>query len=405
MFGPRSGRTPPCALVLAAALLMPSCAGDREADSPAPRAKPRGPRSVMPQARPALDQGSALEAVRESIVIVECLDRRRNVVAQGTGVIVAADTVVTAWPLVSRAFAVRVRTFDRATDAEITAVVEEHGLARLKVGVTQPIELGRDTPPLAGATLFAVGAPQGAGLSIAPGVAAGVEGTGPVGVERLRATPLVSPGFAGGALLDSTGALVGILLPGRAGDPVSVAAPVRHVKDLLALPSGSLPKVTSSPLRRLPAPDRAWLIQLMASVAREDRRLTGLALERAHAQLDRLDPLVGPELSWVKLELGLGLLGHRRAFWEDAIEANAFRRAVKSSRRAEWEARLLDMGVLTARDIEDGDRIMRAIAAHEPFDIPGARILADERWLAEMIGRADAARDHIESRVWAARSR
>ncbi len=384
---------------------MPSCAGDRGADSAATRAKPRGPRFVMPQARPVLDPENVIDAVGESIVIVESLDRKRNVVAQGTGVIVATDTVVTAWPLVSRAFTVRVHTSDRAADAEITAVIEEHGLARLKVNATEPIELGRDTPPLAGATLHAVGAAQGADLTVAPGMAVGLQQTQRPGVERIGIATSIPSGFTGGPLLDSTGALVGILLPSRPGDPLAVAAPVRHVKDLLALPSGSLPKVTSSPLRRLPPADRAWLIQLMASVAREDRRLTGLALERAHAQLDQLDPLVGAELSWVKVELGLGFLSHRRAFWEDAIEANAFRRAVKSSRRAEWEARLLKMGALTPRDIGDGDRIMRAIAAHEPFDIPGARILADERWLAEMIGRTEATRDHIESQVWAARRR
>jgi hypothetical protein len=359
----------------------------------------------MPQARPALDPDRVIDAVRESIAIVECLDRRRNVVAQGTGVIVATDTVVTAWPLVSRAFTVRVRTSERAANAEITAVIEEHGLVRLKVNATEPIELGRDTPPLAGATLYAVGAPQGVDLTVATGMGVGIRETERPGVERIGTATSIPSGFTGGPLLDSTGALVGILLPSRPGDPLAVAAPVRHVKDLLALPSGSLPKVTSSPLRRLPAADRAWLIQLMASVAREDRRLTGLGLERAHAQLDRLDPLVGAELSWVKVELGLGFLSHRRAFWEDAIEANAFRRAVKSSRRAEWEARLLGMGALTPRDITDGNRIMRAIAAHEPFEIPGARIHADERWLAEMIGRTDVGRDHIESQLWAARSR
>lgn len=397
--------TTKAALPLAAVFLLVSCAEEEGADRAASRAKPRGPRFVMPEARPTLDSESALEAVRESIAIVECLDRRRNVVAQGTGVIVATDTVVTAWPLVSRASTVRVRTSGRAANAEITAVIEEHGLARLKVNATEPIELGRDTPPLAGATFHAVGAPQGDVLAVASGMAVGLQETERPGVERIGVAASIPSGFAGGALLDSTGVLVGILLPGRAGDSLSFATPVRHVKDLLALPPGSLPKVTSSPLQRLPAADRAWLIRLMTAVAREDRRLTGLGLERAHAQLDRLDPLVGPELEWVRVELGLGYLSHQRAFWEDAIESRAFRRAVKSTRRAGWEERLVGMGVLTRRDIADGDRIMRAIAAHEPFDIPGARIDADERWLAQMIGRTDAARDHIETQLWSARNR
>lgn len=339
------------------------------------------------------------------MVIVESLDRRRNVVAQGSGVIVADQTVITAWPLVSRAFAIRIRHKDEARPATVTAVLQSQGLARLSADANGPIDLGRDAPPGPGATVYSVGAAQGLEMSAAEGIATGVREVRSGGVERIDTTASSPAGFTGGGLFDSRGELIGILASSRAGDTHSLAVPVRYVKDLLALPAGTLPKVTSSPLLRLPPADRQWLINFMADIARAGKPLSGLGLDRVNALLDRLDPLVGAELAWVKVELGLGLLSQQRLFWEDAVEAHTFRRVTKSARRDEVERSLLALRLLTMHDVTEGDKVMRAIAAHEPFDAPGARIDADVRWLAQMIGRTDQARRRIETQLWEARSR
>ncbi len=396
-------RLPPA---LAAVLSLSACdAGPQQQHKP-PEARPRGPRTISPANRPTLDAGELLNATSPSIVIVESLDRRRNVVAQGSGVIVADQTVVTAWPLISRAFAIRIRHRDQARSATISAALETHGLARLRVDATgPPIGLGRDAPPGPGKTVHSLGVAQGLEATAAEGiVAANREGEAP-GDERIETTASSPAGFTGGGLFDSRGELVGILASSRAGDTLSLAVPVRYVKDLLALPHGTLPKVISSPLRRLPAPDRQWLIGFMASVAAGARPLTGLGLDRVNALLDRLDPLVGGELDRVKLELGLGALSHQRLFWEDAIEARTFGRAVRSARRAEVEKDLLALGILSPRDVADGDRILRAIAAHEPFDTPGARIDATERYLTQMVTQVDQTKKRVESQLWEARSR
>lgn len=340
------------------------------------------------------------------MVIVECLDRRRNVVAQGSGVIVASRIVATSWPLVSRAFTIRIRRGDEIRTASISAVLESHGLARLPVdGSGPPIGLGRDAPPGPGATVHSAGFAQGLELNGTEGiVTVGAEGAA-ADVERIVTARPLPAGFTGGGLLDSHGELIGILASSRAGDALSLAVPVRYVKDLLALPDGTLPGVTSSPLFRLPAADRKWLVEFMAGVARGSRPMTGLGLERVNALLDRLDPLVGPELEWVKVELGLGLLSHQRLFWEDAIEARTFQRFVKSARRAEVEKRLVALGILTQRDVADADRMMRAIAAHEAFDVPGARVDATERYLTQMVSQVDQTKRRVETQLWEARSR
>ena len=124
-----------------------------------------------------------------------------------------------------------------------------------------------------------------------------------------------------------------------------------------------------------------------------------------NALLDRLDPLVGRELDRVKLELGLGRLSRERLFWEDAIEARTFGRVVRSARRAEMEKNLLALRILDPRDLNEGDRIMRAIAAHEPFDLPGGRVDATERYLTQMVSQVDQTRRRVETQLWEARSR
>lgn len=398
----RQGLTP----ILAAGLALSACDAGPQPRPTAPEVQPRGPRTISPARRPTLDVGELLQAASPSIVIVESLDRRRNVVAQGSGVIVADKTVVTAWPLVSRAHAIRVRHRDESRFATLSAVLETHGLARLRVDAAGPaIGLGRDALPGPGATVHSLGVAQGLEVTAAEGIAAADRGGGAPGDDRIATTASSPAGFTGGGLFDSRGELVGILGSSRAGDTLSLAVPVRYVKDLLALPDGALPKVTSSPLRRLPPADRQWLIGFMAGVADGARPLTGLGLDRVNALLDRLDPLVGAELEWVKVELGLGRLARQRLLWEDAIEARTFGRFVKSARRAEVEKRLLALGILSASDIANADRMMRAIAAREPFDAPGARIDATERFLTQMVTQVDQTKSRVESQLWEVRSR
>lgn len=404
MFEARSWRQRGTRLALAAGFLFSSCAGEPPPARPRPAAVPRGPRTVDGARRPRLDAEGVLQGARSSVVVVESLDRRRNLVAQGSGVVVADKTVVTAWPLVSRAFAIRVVQNDEARPATIAAVLEGRGLVRLRTAAMGPVGLGRDATPSPGSSVFAIGSAQGLEMSVAEGIASGVrEGKG--GGERIETTVSLPAGLTGGGLFDVHGELIGITTSARAGDTHTLAVPVRYVKDLLALPEGTLPRVASSPLQRLPAADRQWLIDFMAGVARGSRPLAGLGLDRVNALLDRLDPLVGAELDRVKVELGLGFLGRERLFWEDAIEARAFGRAVKSARRAEVEKALLALRILTPRDIAEGDRMMRSIAARESFDLPGARVEANERFLAQMVTRTDQTRRGVETQLWEARSR
>jgi hypothetical protein len=352
-----------------------------------------------------MNAAELLESTGPSIVVVESLDRRRNVVAQGSGVVVGRNTVVTAWPLISRAYAVRVRVDRVSRPAVVAAVLPGIDLARLEVNVEGGADMGRDAPPPPGRAVFSVGAAQGGTVSVVEGIASGMRAHTADGIDHIETTVETPSGFTGGGLFEAHGQLIGIMASSRAGVDHSLAVPVRHVKDLLALPKGTLPKVTESPLRRLPAADRLWLVTYMAGIAREDKPLTGLGLDRVNALLDRLEPLVGAELEWVKSELGLSVLTRERLFWEDAVEARTFGRPVRSARRAAAERDLLAQGLLTQAEIADADARLTAIAEHQPFDLPGARVDATERFITQMIGRIDQTKRRLETQLWNERTR
>jgi S1-C subfamily serine protease len=360
---------------------------------------------VVPTPRPALDAEGVAEAARPSLVAVESLDRRHNVVAQGSGVIVGKKIVVTPWTLVSRASAIRIRHNRDVHSAVIDAVLEDQGLARLSADALGPIELARDAYPWPGSTVYAAGPGQGALVALSEGIVSGISGRPGKAMDRIETTVPLTAALTGAALLNANGELIGIVAPSGTGDAGRLGVPVRYVKDLLSLPSGTLPRATSSPLTRLPTADRKWLISFMGRVVREGRPLGGLDLDRATALLDRIEPLVGAELAWAKVEMGFGWLSYQRVFWEDAVEAHTFRRVVKSPRRTVLEKNLVSLQIVTPGEITEGDGIMRAIAAHEPFEAPGARILADERWLAERLGRTDELRRRVETELWEARNR
>ena len=137
-------------LTLLWAVTLWSCDQQTEPKRAIPVAPPRAPRTVDSAKRPVLDAADVLQATRDSVVVVESLDRKHHVVAQGSGVIVANRTVVTAWPLISRAFAIRINHGDEIRPATVDAVALATGLARLVTEVKGSIELGRDVHPSPG---------------------------------------------------------------------------------------------------------------------------------------------------------------------------------------------------------------------------------------------------------------
>ena len=384
-----------CACVLAC---------DFEQAPPRPRvaATPSGPRPFIPRGVEALSDDAFVARVRPAIVRVEGLDRKGGVLRSGGGVVVARGVVAVPWAVVSQAAGIRVQRGSDVRHATLAAVSERQGLARIAVDLEEPADLARDPYPPPG-TSVRMAVAEGNGIRIEDATVGGTS-DGPGDRDDLMVLS-VSPTarFAGAGLFDESGRLVGMVDPPEPKAGVSTVTPVRYLKDLLALPEGTLPRVTKSPLARLSLANRAWLVSVVGASAREDRPLRAEDEERARALIASLEPLAGAELAWARIELGHGWLMHRRLLWEDAIDARTFERVSRSDRRAALESKLRELGVLTGRDIEASEAMIRSIAAREPFEYAGQRIVADERWIGAAIATVDRARARLDRSLWATR--
>jgi S1-C subfamily serine protease len=118
------------------------------------------------------------------------------------------------------------------TDAKIVGRDPKTDLAVVKVSVTNPtvIQLGKSSSLAVGDQVIAIGSPLGLSSSVTSGIvsavnrplqAAGEGGDPPVTYDAIQTDAAINHGNSGGALLDDTGALVGInsaiLSPGDTG--------------------------------------------------------------------------------------------------------------------------------------------------------------------------------------------
>jgi S1-C subfamily serine protease len=118
------------------------------------------------------------------------------------------------------------------TDAKIVGRDPKTDLAVIKVSVTNPtvIQLGKSGSLAVGDEVIAIGSPLGLSSSVTSGIvsavnrplqAAGEGGDPPVTYDAIQTDAAINHGNSGGALLDDTGALVGInsaiLSPGDTG--------------------------------------------------------------------------------------------------------------------------------------------------------------------------------------------
>jgi S1-C subfamily serine protease len=133
----------------------------------------------------------------------------------GSGVVIRpGGYVATNFHVIAAARAVSVRLADgRELPAEVVGRDDATDIALLKVAeALPPLKMGRE-PPL-GAPVCSVSDPFGVGLSVTCGVVSAVRRTG-MGFNRIedfiQTDAVLNPGSSGGALVDGTGALVGLV--------------------------------------------------------------------------------------------------------------------------------------------------------------------------------------------------
>ncbi len=174
-------------------------------------------------------------------------DTKRPAEPEGAGVAIAdGQTIVTASHVLGRAKTVQVRTLDgEVVDARILARDPFTDIALLTIDRKLPtLKFAGDA--VIGQPVCALGHPFGFGLSVSCGIVSGIHkaGAGFNAIEDFVQTDAaINPGMSGGALIDSNGALVGLVsaiftgsADGNLGVNFAVSAPLlqRVVADLAA---------------------------------------------------------------------------------------------------------------------------------------------------------------------------
>jgi len=153
-----------------------------------------------------------------------------GVMIDGRGYIVTNDHVVTLGGAATEGQTITaVFTDGTRTEAKIVGRDQKTDLAVIKVAVTNPtvLGLGNSDELQVGDAVIAVGSPLGLENTVTEGivsalhrptVAGGDNGEAPVMYDAIQTDAAINRGNSGGALVDSTGALVGINSSIRTGD-------------------------------------------------------------------------------------------------------------------------------------------------------------------------------------------
>jgi S1-C subfamily serine protease len=191
-----------------------------------------------------LEASSIYEKTAPSVVFITCIDAKGQV-STGSGVILRADGIIaTNFHVISDAVAAKVQlsNSDIYDDVSIIDADERKDIAILKIkAVNLPVLTVADSNSIKiGATVYAIGSPRGLTGSLSSGIVSSLRPASDLspeltGFRIIQFTAPISPGSSGGALLDDTGKLLGLVFAYRpGGQNLNAAIPVNYVAPLAA---------------------------------------------------------------------------------------------------------------------------------------------------------------------------
>lgn len=262
------------------------------------------------------EEGAIFERTKAATVVILTGKGAGRLRSIATGVVVAKDGVIfTAYHAVKGALEVQVRlangeVYDRV---DLMGFDERRDVAAVKIsaGALPALAPGSSEKLAQGDRVYAVTNANGLAWSATSGIIAAIRPADEVpgagsGFRLLQFTAPIAPGSSGGALVDHTGALVGIIT--RGDGAAGFAVPIESV---LGLPGSghSVPFGSGSSLE-LPAKAAATVPQSSAAIAGSDpqqilknARTIFIRSKTAFLTVDTLDRALTHEKEWTKLGL------------------------------------------------------------------------------------------------------
>jgi S1-C subfamily serine protease len=199
---------------------------------------------ILMTAAPVLAQRPASKSPSEiakeqspAVVVIEQLDSQGNVVGQGSGFIVTSQgAVITNLHVIQGAISLRVKlpNGDVYKTADVVDFDEAKDIAIIKVkGFQLPVvKLGDSDRTEVGDAIVAISSPEGLTNSLSTGVVSGVRRFETHRVFQITAP--ISQGSSGGALFDSSGAVIGITtFVFKAGQNINFAVPINYARGMI----------------------------------------------------------------------------------------------------------------------------------------------------------------------------
>ncbi len=173
----------------------------------------------------------------QAVAVVEALDDRGTVIGQGSGFVVTpGGAIVSNLHVVQGASMVRVRlpNGDMYKTADVVDVDDVKDIIVLKIkGFQLPtVRLGDSDRIEVGEPIVAISSPEGLPNTISTGVISGVRRLDTHRVFQITAP--ISNGSSGGALYDTSGAVIGIVTyVFKGGQNINFAVPINYVRGMI----------------------------------------------------------------------------------------------------------------------------------------------------------------------------
>jgi hypothetical protein len=183
------------------------------------------------------------EQVSPSVVVVVTYVASGKPIEQGSGVALPGGNVATNCHVLKDGLLYRVRYLGKDYPAQAKRRDLERDVCELSVpGLNAPpVTFGDSETARIGATVFAVGAPEGLELTLSGGIVSGFRNVD--GRRYIQTTAAISPGSSGGGLFDEQGRLLGLTtFYMTKGQQLNFALPVEWIT--------SLPQAGSDVFRR-----------------------------------------------------------------------------------------------------------------------------------------------------------